>query len=646
FELISLTSINVLNDDPGISFTSGVYTTGAGIVYASLDNFYIFDNGYEPDIGQVTRVNKFDWDGATGGVEFVAAGFVPGQMLNQFSADEYAGHLRIATSISNSGSGNWSGQSENAMFVVKEDHGTLEYVGSMQNLALNESIQSVRYFGDRAYVVTYRQIDPLFAIDLSDQTNPQAVGSLTLPGFSTYMQFISEDRLLAVGRNTPNGFNGPAMVSLFDVSSLAEPSLIDQFTFERFSISEAGVDHHAFGYFASHGILALPSAKGYIQRVDKDGDGFRETSQWTEEHELLVFAIDATVVGRNDDGIELLSSIQHDSAVRRSGYIGEYLYSVANDSVNAVRIEQPDVIVGTVDDLTKVEIEPPVFVDPVWPFIEGDFAIAAVQNDLAARLGIAAGQVLPVTAERGTNDQLDVVVRVDDQMFLYSDAGGALSLKEVGFEFDAGQGWHNSALPVDVNGDGQVAPNDALLIISELNQNGSHALDSSGLVRAISGGEKNNWLDVNNDGYISPIDVLMITNRLAAETRLDLPAIDNPSSANSELIDSVFDGVLNSIGDSNLDGRFDSGDLVLAFQAGEYEDDVAGNSTWSDGDWNGDLEFSTADLVLAFQQGHYVAAAVDATHDESPFAANRQVRNVDDVFAELLATEDQPQRWS
>ncbi|MEZ6120254.1 MAG: beta-propeller domain-containing protein [Pirellulaceae bacterium] len=104
FELISLTSINVLNDDPGISFTSGVYTTGAGIVYASLGNFYIFDNGYETDIGRVTRVNKFDWDGATGGVEFVAAGFVPGRMLNQFSADEYDGHLRIATSINEFGS--------------------------------------------------------------------------------------------------------------------------------------------------------------------------------------------------------------------------------------------------------------------------------------------------------------------------------------------------------------------------------------------------------------------------------------------------------------------------------------------------------------------------------------------------------------
>ncbi|MEZ6120257.1 MAG: dockerin type I domain-containing protein [Pirellulaceae bacterium] len=360
----------------------------------------------------------------------------------------------------------------------------------------------------------------------------------------------------------------------------------------------------------------------------------------------MVFAIDATVVGRDDDGIELLTSIEHDSAVRRSGYIGDYLYSVANDSVKAVRIEQPDVVVGTVDDLTKVEIEPPIFVDPVWPFLAGDLAIAAVQDDLAARLGIASGQVLPVTAERNSDDHLDVVVRVDEQLFLYSDAGGSLALKEVGFEFDEGASWHNSTLPVDVNGDGQVAPSDALLIINELNQNGSHQVESTSLVRAISGGEENIWLDVNNDGYISPIDVLMVTNRLAAETRLDLPAIDDPSSANSDLIDRVFDGVLNSIGDSNLDGRFDSGDLVLAFQAGEYEDDVAGNSTWSDGDWNGDLEFSTADLVLAFQQGHYVAAAVDATHDESAFAANRQVRNVDDVFAELLASEDQPQRLS
>ena len=108
------------------------------------------------------------------------------------------------------------------------------------------------------------------------------------------------------------------------------------------STTEANVDHHAFGYFPAHGLLALPSARGYSQRVDTDGDGFKESSEWIVENELMVLGINTEATGRDDEGITFVSAIEHDSPVRRSGYVGEYLYSVANDSVHAMRVDDLD----------------------------------------------------------------------------------------------------------------------------------------------------------------------------------------------------------------------------------------------------------------------------------------------------------------
>ncbi len=276
--LVSLVSLHVTNSEPGLAASSGVYTNGATKVYASLDNFYVFEDAWAKEDGSQTRILKFRWNGETGEAQFAAAGSVAGRMLNQFSADEYDGHLRIATTISNSGSGNWTGREENTLFVLRDDGGVLEDVGSLQNLALDETIRSVRFMGSRAFLVTFRNVDPLFALDVSDPAAPRTLGHLTLPGFSNYMQLIDETHLLTVGRNTPLGNQGPAQVSLFDVSDLTQPRQIDEYTFERFSTSEAAVDHHAFGYFARHGLFAVPSTRGYVERVDQDGDGYRETA--------------------------------------------------------------------------------------------------------------------------------------------------------------------------------------------------------------------------------------------------------------------------------------------------------------------------------------------------------------------------------
>ena len=221
----------------------------------------MFDTDVSREDGAVTRIMKFDWNPTTGGIEFAATTTVPGTIINQFSADESGSYLRIATTVSNYQSGNWSGRSENMLFVLQEDDGVLESVGGLQNLALNESMQSVRFLGNRAFVTTFRNVDPLFAIDLSDPTHPESIGHITIPGFTSYMQLIDQNHLLTIGQNTPGGSYGPTQVSLFDITDLTQPLRIAEYTFERFTTSEAQVDHHAFGYYAEHGLLAMPVAE-------------------------------------------------------------------------------------------------------------------------------------------------------------------------------------------------------------------------------------------------------------------------------------------------------------------------------------------------------------------------------------------------
>ncbi len=463
--LISVVSFNVESDDPGLADTSAVYGTGASTIYASLDNFYVFDRDYSHEDGATTRIAKFDWDPETGGIEFAATTTVAGTIINQFSADEQGDYLRIATTVSNDNSGNWSGRSENMLFVLQEDDRVFEFVGSLQNLALNETMRSVRFLGDRAFVTTARTIDPLFAIDLTDPTRPEAVGHITLPGFTSYVHPVGENYLLTVGRNTPNGSAGPTQVSIFDVSNLADPRRIAEYTFERFSFSESEIDHHAFGYFAAHGLLAIPTRRGYYERIDVDGDGYRETRQYVEDNELAVFRVDVEASEPNER-LVLVSEIAHDSPVRRSGYIGDKLYSFANDSLKVVDVTDPGVVIASVD--VSPEIEPIIIVDPVvlpapdpLPIPVVEFvslppvvvaplattdplarAIENARNDLAARLGKPNGAPLLETVETAADAPGGgwcLVFHVGETRYMYraSDAGN-VQLVDDEFEFSGG----------------------------------------------------------------------------------------------------------------------------------------------------------------------------------------------------------------
>ena len=609
--IVSLVSINVKNDTPGLAGSSGVYTEGAAEVYASHQHFYVFENVYNAEDGNLTQILQFDWDVNDGSAKFSASGQVAGSMVNQFSADEYDGHLRIATTVSNSGAGNYSRQSDNNLFVLRDNGGVMEFTGSLQNLALGETIRSVRFMGPRAFVVTFRNVDPLFGIDVEDHTAPKAVGHLTLPGFSSYMQLIEEDFLLTVGKNTPDGRSGPTQVSLFNVSDLARPVLVDEYTFERFSRSEAEADHHAFGYYSRHGMLAIPVVRSHTVRSDEDQDGFAETRKFVVDHQLTVLNIDTTATPRTNTGIQFAADIAHDSLVRRSGYIDNKLYSIAENSVNVVDVAAPNTIVATASDLKP---EPPQIEEPIlpwWPEDEVAVFNAEAQADLANHLKIEPASVLPVTLEQ-TDGTWQSIVRVDETYYRYvGDAnGGQPVLAEEGFQFDpAGTSGvrQNSVEPLDVNGDGHIAPSDALFVINAL---GNATPESNvSVVRQINGVGRSEMLDTNGDGQVSPIDALLVINRLNEQTELNLNTqplnATNPATLQDiAAVEDFFNRVRETAGDANLDGRFDSSDVVQAFQGGKYETDQP--ATWQQGDWDGDQRFTTADIVLAFTYGKYV----------------------------------------
>ncbi|MBI3231881.1 MAG: beta-propeller domain-containing protein [Candidatus Doudnabacteria bacterium] len=188
-----------------------------------------------------------------------ATGHVSGMPLNQFSLDEFKGHLRIATTISSQGTiwGGWRNDaSANDVYVLDND---LDVVGSIKDLGLTERIYSARFVGERGFLVTFRQTDPFYILDLSDPKAPKKAGELKIPGFSSYLHPLKDDLVLGVGQE-----NGRVKLSLFDVSNSADPKEIDKYTLDEYW-SEAQNNHHAFLQDEKYEAFFLPGGQtGYV----------------------------------------------------------------------------------------------------------------------------------------------------------------------------------------------------------------------------------------------------------------------------------------------------------------------------------------------------------------------------------------------
>jgi inhibitor of cysteine peptidase len=323
YNLVSVLDFDVTSTSPGPVDTASILGTYGTTVYASMDHLYVvLPNWTNTASSSSSSSTILQFQLNAGHVDLAAVGAVPGQVLNQFSLDEQGQYLRIATTS------NWGPGATNNLYVLANEAGTLQRVGSLEGLAPGQQLRSTRFVGDHAFLVTYQQIDPLFALDLSDPSAPRVVGQLHLPGSSSYLQPIDATHLLGIGRDA----SGAALdLSLFDTSNLNAPRLVSQYVVAPpnwnwwwGSGSEAEWDHHALGYFSEFHTLAIPVYGSY---TSLNYTGYQSS--------LWVFQVDVTT------GFHLLGQINQDSQVRRSVRIGDRLYSLADDSLAVRPIQDP-----------------------------------------------------------------------------------------------------------------------------------------------------------------------------------------------------------------------------------------------------------------------------------------------------------------
>jgi uncharacterized secreted protein with C-terminal beta-propeller domain len=231
---------------------------GANDVYCTKDSLYAARIVYNQSVllnECKTEIYKFSL--SNGDITFSNKGEVMGYAINQFSLDEHNGYLRIATTQSRTSQGS-------NIFILDK---TLNIVGSIRNIAKNESIQSVRFSGDKGYVVTFEQIDPLFVIDLANPKSPKILGELKIPGFSSYLHMYSDNLLIGVGTNADlEGRQNGLKISLFDISDSANPKELDSLVFSGY-VSPAQHQHKAFMISKSHGLFGIPVEK-YVDPMD------------------------------------------------------------------------------------------------------------------------------------------------------------------------------------------------------------------------------------------------------------------------------------------------------------------------------------------------------------------------------------------
>ena len=328
--LLSVVSFNVDDATAGPDATTTVAGV-SGSVYASTSNLYVsathWGNWWDAsDAGSTTNIYQFDLEDAD--VPLTAMGAVPGVTLNQFSLDESDdGLLRVATTT------NFGDRASSGVYVLAASAGNLQTIGSVTGLAPGEQIYSVRFIGDRGYVSTFRQVDPLFVIDLANPAKPRVVGELKVPGFSSYLHPLDATHLLGIGRDVDpaTGRVLGLQLSIFDVGNPADPKRTATYTFAGDgwqSWSAALWDHHALSWFAEQGILALPVQQG---------------EWWAGSTGLVVFKVDTT----STEGFTNLGTISHDGTVQRSVRIGEFVYSVSAGEVKVHRLDAPTVEIGS-----------------------------------------------------------------------------------------------------------------------------------------------------------------------------------------------------------------------------------------------------------------------------------------------------------
>ena len=332
-----------LSDDLSPDGSAGVLA-GSGTVYASDDRLYVATNqwvnwealtgsalrDFEDDY--ITDLHAFDISDPNG-ARYAGSGSVRGHVLNQWAMSEYDGVLRVATTDGSPWGWDGSGPvSESFVTTFAEQDGALMELGQVGGLGKDERIYAVRFMGDVGYIVTFRETDPLYTLDLSDPAQPEVLGELKILGYSAYLHPIDEGLILGVGQDADErGRTQGTQLSLFDVSDLANPERIHQVTLEG-AQSQVEWNHHAFLHWPSTGLTVIPYQSWLwdeateTESIDNGavayelglGTGFDEAGRLTH--------VPAEITDSNDPRYW---DVSWQAAIQRSIVIGDTLYTIS-----------------------------------------------------------------------------------------------------------------------------------------------------------------------------------------------------------------------------------------------------------------------------------------------------------------------------
>jgi inhibitor of cysteine peptidase len=349
----TIIAINTQNDEQGPTYET-ILLGASSTLYVSPNNIYLTFPVWGTDIlgrevwdSPRTSIHRLHIEGDA--IEYVASGEVPGMVLNQFSMDEYDGYFRVATTTQGETTGN---------HVYILDMG-LNIVGSVEDLAPGETIYSARFMGERGYLVTFRQVDPLFVIDLSDPNNPRELGYLKVTGYSDYLHPYDENHIIGIGKETTDAgefawYQG-VKISLFDVSDVNNPQEISKLEIgDRGTDSPVLWDHKAFLFDKSRNLLVMPILEAKVDQTKYS----EEDLVWAYGDPVYqgAYVFDISIVS----GLQLRGRITHIDdpseleqgyyyyyspfSVERSLYIGDVLYTISQAKIKMNSLENLDYI--------------------------------------------------------------------------------------------------------------------------------------------------------------------------------------------------------------------------------------------------------------------------------------------------------------
>lgn len=346
---LNIVGFNVNNNEQANIET---YLGAGNEIYSSENNLYITREKYDYKDDKTynnydlnTQIYKFELKNSK--VIYKCEGSVPGDVLNQFSMDEKDGYFRIATTDSES----WNSETNtNNLYVLNEN---LEIVGKIENLAKGEKIYSVRFIGNRAYMVTFVQTDPLFVIDLSNPKEPTVLGELKIPGYSNYLHPYDENHIIGFGENTKTNKSGGVVIdgmkmALFDVSDPNSPKELYSVNIgEAGTYSEILYNHKALLFSKEKNIIAFPIS------ISEDVSSYRNKLKFQG---AIVYGLDL------ENGFTLKGKIVHMEIknsykdynptldVERIIYIKDSLYTLSEGLIKSSNI-------NTMEEEGKIEIE-------------------------------------------------------------------------------------------------------------------------------------------------------------------------------------------------------------------------------------------------------------------------------------------------